>query len=86
MACTIQIPVTKTPDVLINRAKTAILGQGGTFEGNATQGSFSVGIAIGRIAANYVVSGNILEITVTKKPFILSCRKIEDFLKKQLNS
>ncbi|MDB5246801.1 MAG: hypothetical protein JWQ40_1195 [Segetibacter sp.] len=85
MACIIKIGFEKTPEEIINKAKLAIEGQNGTFTGDSTRGSFRVAVPLGSVAAEYIISGNELEVTVTKKPFIVSCRKIESFLKDHIN-
>jgi len=84
MPCIIKIPFTKNPADLISKAKQAIEGERGSFTGDSNQGSFLVQLVIGKIAADYIITGNELIVTVTKKPLIVSCRKIESFLKEQI--
>jgi hypothetical protein len=84
MACNIIIPLTKSPDEIISKAKQAIESQGGSFSGDNLQGNFSVPVPLGKVAAEYSISGQQLQINVTQKPFIVSCRKIESFLREQL--
>jgi len=52
-------------------------------EGNAESGFFSFPLPVlGTITGVYIVSGQTLNIYIIKKPLLLSCSKIENFLRK----
>jgi hypothetical protein len=72
------VPVSGDPATVFNQVKTAIENNGGRLTGDQNSGNISVGIPIlGTVQGNYVFSGQIVTITVTEKPFLLPCSKIE---------
>jgi hypothetical protein len=83
MACTFKIPFTGNAQHVLNRARTAVEGQGGTFNGSETSGEFQVSV-MGTIKGSYTVMGNELEIVIDSKPLFVSCGMIESFLKSKL--
>lgn len=84
MACNFSIAVEGNAEQLIHKARTAVQGQGGTFDGGITGGTFKVTAFGNTIAGSYNVSGDQMNITITDKPFLLSCGMIESYLKSQL--
>jgi hypothetical protein len=85
MACKFKIPFSGSAEQVLNRARTAVEGQGGTFSGNETSGSFQVSV-MGTIVGAYTVTGNELEISIDSKPMFVTCGMIESFLKSKLGS
>lgn len=85
MACKFKIPFTGDAQQILNKARMAVEGQGGTFSGNETAGSFEVSV-MGTIQGSYTVIGNELEIDITSKPMFVGCGMIENFLKSKLGS
>ncbi|MER3471342.1 MAG: hypothetical protein C4330_08405 [Chitinophagaceae bacterium] len=85
MACNFSLNFNGDPGSVLNKVKSAIEGQGGTFSGDATSGFFSVKV-MGTIAGSYSVSGNQIDITITDKPMFIGCGQIESVLKSQLGS
>lgn len=85
MSCKFKIPFSGSAEQVLNRARTAVEGQGGTFSGNESSGSFQVSV-MGTIIGNYTVNGNELEIDIDSKPMFVSCGMIEGFLKSKLGS
>ncbi|HEX2534655.1 MAG TPA: hypothetical protein VHK69_13010 [Chitinophagaceae bacterium] len=83
-ACNFNIPFSGSAEQVLQKAKTTVQGQGGTFEGDAQAGSFSVSVFGNSIAGSYTVSGQSLAIVIDSKPFLVSCGMIEGFLKSQL--
>jgi len=82
-ACNFSIPFSGSADDIYSRAKSAVEKQGGTFEGNASGGRFSINV-FGAITGSYSVSGQSLDIVIEDKPFLISCSMIEQALKKQI--
>ncbi len=83
--CTISIPLTKAPDIVIEAAKKRIADAGGKMEGDTASGTFQVSIPVmGKIAGDYRMSSDAMVVDVNEKPFVLPCGKIEEWLKKQL--
>lgn len=85
MGCRFKIPYSGSTQQVLNRARTAVEGQGGTFSGNETSGDFEVSV-MGTIRGSYTVIGNELDITIDSKPMFVGCGMIENFLKSKLGA
>jgi len=85
MGCKFKIPFSGSAPQIINKARTAVQTQGGTFTGDETTGSFEVSI-MGTIKGSYSVMGNELDIFIDSKPMFVGCSMIESFLKNKLGS
>jgi len=83
MSCNFSIPVSGSPEAMLAKARKAVEGQGGQFNGDASSGSFSVKV-MGAIEGSYTVAGNELLINISSKPMFIPCATIEGFLKSQL--
>lgn len=83
-SCNFSIPFIGDASIILNRAKTAVTGQGGVFEGNETSGNFNVTVFGNTIQGSYQVSQQDLNIIIDSKPFFVPCGTIENFLKKQI--
>ena len=83
--CNFSIPFSGDPAGIVNRAKTAVMTQGGTFEGDDMAGNFSVTVFGNTIGGSYNVLPQMLNIVIDAKPFFVPCATIESFLKKQIN-
>lgn len=71
---------------LTRKAKTAITGAGGNFEGDDGVGQFSIATPVGKIVGSYAVEAGsqALQVSISDKPFFISCGQIEGQLKKSL--
>ncbi len=85
MACKFKIPFTGSAEQVLNRARTAVEGQGGTFSGDEAGGEFEVSV-MGTIKGSYTLIGNELDIVIDSKPMFVGCSMIEGFLKSKLGS
>ncbi len=85
MSCKFKIPFTGSTQQVLNRARTAVEGQGGTFSGDESSGNFEVSV-MGTIKGSYTVLGNELDIVIDSKPLFVSCGMIEGFLKSKIGS
>lgn len=85
MACKFKIPFSGSLQQVLSRAQTAVEGQGGTFSGNESSGSFEVSV-MGTIKGSYTVIENELDIVIDSKPLFVSCGMIEGFLKNKIGS
>lgn len=83
--CSFTIGIPDMAGQTINKAKSAIEGQGGIFNGDLSSGTFSVQV-IGNIEGSYTVTGQVMNIEISSKPIFISCSQIEDFMKNQLSS
>lgn len=84
MACDFSIPFSGNAEAVLSKARNAVQSQGGNFSGDTSSGEFTVSVFGNKIAGNYVVSGQSLNVKITDKPFIVPCSAIENFLMGQL--
>lgn len=84
-ACNFSINFSGSAEEILNKAKTTVESQGGTFTGDANSGQFDVSILGNRIAGSYAVNGNQLQMNIDEKPMFIPCSTIESFLVKQLS-
>ena len=84
MACDFSLPFSGNPEDVLAKARRAVEGQGGNFNGDTNGGDFHVSVFGNKIVGQYVVSGQTLNINITDKPFMVPCSAIEGFLKSQL--
>ena len=78
--CNFDLPFTGSASGFVDKIKNKIEGAGGTFNGNESNGTFSVATPIGGIEGNYSVNGQAAAINITQKPFLLSCKAIEKYV------
>ena len=83
MACRFKLPFSGSLQQSLEKARTAVKGQGGTFTGDETCGNFEVSV-MGAIKGSYTVMGNELDIVIDSKPMFVGCGMIEGFLKSKL--
>ena len=85
MSCNIQLPFTEAAESAVQKARAAVESQNGTFDGNNESGNFELNVFGNNIKGNYTISGKILNLEITDKPFFVPCSTIESFLKKQIS-
>lgn len=83
-ACTFSFSFTALPKDVLAKAKKSVESQSGTFNGNENEGSFSLSIFGNTIAGGYTVAGNMFNVVILEKPFMVPCAAIESFLSKQI--
>ena len=79
--CQFSLPFSGEPQSLLQRAKQSIENMGGVFNGDDSQGNFSTKTPIGSIEGSYQMLEGEIALNITKKPFLLSCNKIEKELR-----
>ena len=84
MACEFSLPFSGDAEGVLAKARRAVEGQGGNFNGDTNSGNFQVSVFGNKIVGNYTVSGQNMQINITDKPFMVPCSAIEGFLKNQL--
>lgn len=84
-ACNFSIPFSGDAQIILGKAKAAVESQQGFFSGDAASGNFEVSIFANTIKGNYTISGQILNLTITDKPFLIPCSTIESFLKSKIS-
>ena len=75
-----QIKFSGDPDEKVKRAKKIAAEQGVTFVGDGTKGKFSGRIMGGNLIGTYTVDKNILNVTITEKPMLVSWGMVESQL------
>jgi hypothetical protein len=81
--CNFSIGFSGTAQEVYSKAKAAVEKQGGTFNGDASGGSFTISV-FGTISGSYSVAGNQLQIVIEDKPMMIPCSAIENVLKSQI--
>ena len=83
--CNINIPFTGTVEAILTKAKAAIESQNGNFNGDENSGEFEVSVFANTIKGTYSVTGNVLNLVITHKPFFVPCSTIENILVKEIS-
>ena len=83
--CNFSIPFTGEAEVILAKAKTLIEGQQGVFTGDNKSGSFEITVLANTVRGTYAVEGQVLNLTITHKPFLIPCSTIESFLKSKIS-
>jgi hypothetical protein len=83
-ACNFTIDFAESATVLVEKMKSKILNQGGTFTGDESGGSLSVSLMGSGLSGSYLINGQQMEITIEKKPFFVSCNQIKSYLEGNL--
>jgi hypothetical protein len=82
--CNFSINFSSSAEALIQQASAAITNAGGNFNGDTNGGDFSISTPVGKVAGAYTVSQQTIDFRITDKPFLLSCGRIEDELRKYI--
>ncbi len=82
--CNFTLPFNEPPLKAIEKARSAIESQNGNFNGDETAGNFEVSIYGNTIKGHYNVTGQVLNLIITEKPFFVPCSTIESLLSKQI--
>jgi hypothetical protein len=74
-----------TAEEMAKKARKMVVDAGGTFNGDASGGSFSVPvIESSKVVGKYAVSGQRLTVSISEKPALLFCSIIHAFVKARL--
>jgi hypothetical protein len=79
--CNFSIPFSSTGGAVSEKARQAISGAGGNFQGNESAGTFDVHTPLGDIRGSYTVEQQVIHVTIISKPFLVSCGMIESQLR-----
>jgi hypothetical protein len=73
-----EVAVSGGLEAALARAKSKIEAAGGSFCGDTFEGSFSAAVRlVGTIEGRYSVEGNVVTVTITSRPKVVACGKIE---------
>lgn len=84
MSTKVKIPFTENIDLLYKKALLESQNHEGKFSGNKNNGDFDFKALGGRFTGKYQVSGNLIEVIFTNKPFFVPGVVIETFLKQHI--
>ena len=86
MSCQFSIYYPKSKELLVADLEHAILKTNGEFYGDVTKGVFQGKTPIGGFSGSYIVQDDNIHVTIDKKPFLVSCGRIEDEINNYLNT
>ena len=79
--CNFSIQFNATADEVAEKARKEITGAGGNFKGNASAGNFEVATPMGAIRGSYIIQPAVIHVTISSKPFFVTCGLIEKQLR-----
>lgn len=82
--CNISINFNGSADQITKMAQQAISGEGGSFSGDDAAGKFVIPSPLGKVEGSYLVDNQSFNINISDKPFLLSCNRIEEELRKYI--
>jgi len=85
MSCKFNLSFSGPVEVAVSKAKSAVESQNGVFNGDNNSGDFEVTVMGNTVRGNYTVTGQVLNLDITDKPFFVPCSMIESFLVKQIS-
>ena len=85
MATTFTLPLTQDKEAALKNIDTSITEAGGEFNGDTESGKFSGKTPMGMIQGSYVINSDEIEITISKKPMLLSKMAIKSAIKEYLS-
>lgn len=85
MSCKFSVNFSEPVESAVLKAKNAVESQSGVFNGDVNSGEFEVTVFGNNIKGNYKVTGQVLDIEITDKPFFVPCNMIETFLVKNIS-
>lgn len=82
-AFTLKLPVEPTPK-LLDTLRRKLSERGGQISGNLNRGTITAPTPLGQMSASYRIDGQQLILTITDKPSLVSCERIERELRSAL--
>ena len=79
------VPFEGDAETLFEKAKDFAQTNGGRISGDANSGAFSARVmGIAKFAGSYVISDQVMTVTITDRPVMLSCAMIEGAVREKL--
>lgn len=72
------------PATLLQKARAAITDIGGELIGDEKAGSFKLPTPLGTVKGTYELNDTSINLSITDKPLLISCGKIEEKLRQYL--
>lgn len=85
MSCQFTLVYHGSKTELLEKIKDTI-GDKGKFAGDENQGNFEGSTILGKFEGTYSILGDDIEINISKKPFLVSCNKIQEEFEKALKN
>ncbi len=86
MSCNFKIKFPGLAKEHIETARAAVVKHGGFFELNGNGGAFEIHTPLGKIDGSFKMNGNEVDFFIDRKPFIISCHRIEKELRKYVGA
>jgi hypothetical protein len=84
--CKFERKLVSSSQQLLAKAEKEIKSFNGTFAGDNSKGTFLIPTPLGSLSGNYSINVNQIKIEITEKPFVVSCKIIEQKLDEYLQS
>lgn len=85
MACSIQLKSPIESKLLYHQVLKDAMGYNFTHNGSYEKGVFAISYMSGKIIGEYTTKGNNIQILISRKPMLLSCSIIKQFLNYYIN-
>ncbi|MBF6608024.1 MAG: hypothetical protein ITG00_04720 [Flavobacterium sp.] len=85
MSCQFTIHYPQPKELLVAQLEDAMRKTNGEFNGDALGGVFSGNTPVGGFSGSYSIDGDMIFVTIDKKPWLVSCGRIEDEINNYLN-
>lgn len=85
MSCKFSIHYPHPKTQLIEQLDGAMKKISGEFYGDTNNGAFKGKTPLGGFGGSYIVENDTIHVTIEKKPFLVSCSRIEEEINNYLN-
>ncbi len=85
MSCQFTINYPGPKEDIVQKLDKAIRSTGGRFNGDTSNGQFEGNTPVGDFGGHYSIHGDSINVVIDKKPWLVSCSRIESEIKNYLN-
>lgn len=85
MSCQFSIFYPKAKEDLVQKLQDAIMKTNGQFAGDTNGGIFKGNTPVGSFSGSYSIQDDTINVMIDKKPWLVSCGKIEDEINNYIN-
>lgn len=83
--CQFTIHYPKQKEELVEKLQAAIMKSNGEFNGDTSNGMFKGNTPVGGFSGSYRIIDDMIQVSIDKKPWLVSCGQIENEINKYLN-
>ena len=83
--CQFTIHYPKPKEELVQKLEEAIIKTKGEFNGDTSNGVFKGTTPVGAFSGSYRIVDDTIEVSIDKKPWLVSCGRIEDEINNYIN-